>query len=151
MVEINKEIPLTFADPVALDVVDKSSGEIISINATPVTIIPMVKFKTNFTDNTVTNDAEYNNKPYEIDDSMYVPLKDLLKMAERQKVPLKLVETFDGLSDEEVIQAINQDGESVSVVSSNDDISSDVSTVKSEETSNLEISEPDAGTASGEE
>lgn len=151
MVEINKEIPLTSAEPVALDVVDKFSGEIISVNATPVTIVPMVKFKTNFTDNTITNDAEINNKPYEIDDSMYVPLKDLLKMAERQKVPLKLVETFDGLSDEEVVQAINKDGESVSVVSSNEEIASNEPTVQSQGELNQAISEPDAGTAVSEE
>lgn len=149
MTEIKENSSL--AEKISVEVVSSETGEVKELNATPVLVIDkVVKFKTNYTDNTKTLDCEVNVKPYEIDDSMYVPLRDLLKMAEKQKIPLKLVETFDGLDDKEVIETISKDGTDVSVVSSNEEIASNEPTVQSQGELNQAISEPDVGTTISE-
>lgn len=58
------------------------TGEFIeSKSVQPVTIVQaeQVKFRTNYTDNSVTNDSEHNSGEYIVDDSEYIDFKELLK------------------------------------------------------------------------
>lgn len=112
MTDIKNSISL--AEPVALEVVDRSTGEIISYNAIPVVTVGEQKFKTNYTDNSVTNDAEINSGEYVIDDSEYIDYKKLLlrskkcgdKAAKAFLENIPVVDNVGGIAEEALDEAI---------------------------------------------
>lgn len=113
------------------------TGEFVeSKQVQPVTIVQaeQVKFRTNYTDNCVTNDAEHNSGEYIVDDSEYIDFKALLqRSAQCTKRP-----TIDKLID----KISSQVGGIDVVNSANGFTESEVDDITSEELSTSETFGP---------
>lgn len=108
------------------------TGEFIEIGKVqPVTVVESVKFRTNYTDNVVDNDAERNSGEYIIDDSQYIDFKKLLqRSAQCSKNPSEgvadflsqfpVVDNVGGIDEKDLQNVINNNGMEVSEVSSNE-------------------------------
>lgn len=108
------------------------TGELFDVTKVqPVTVVESIKFRTNYTDNTVDNDAEINSGEYIIDDSQYIDFKKLLqRSAQCSKNPhqgvadflsqFPVVDNVGGIDEKDLQNVINNNETEVSEVSSNE-------------------------------
>lgn len=114
------------------EILNKLTGEILDIDkVTPVTVVEEQKFKTNYTNNTIDNDAEKNSGKYIIDDSQYIDFKKLLqRSAQCSKNPhqgvaeflsqFPVVDNVGGIDEKDLQNVIDNNEMESSEVSSNE-------------------------------
>lgn len=120
------------------NVINNLTGEILDIaKVQPVTIVShdTIKFKTNYTDNTVDGDAEVNSGDYIVDDSQYIDFKKLLARSSQctkqdfdflSSIPV--VDNVGGVEEKELDDIINASDMLVSVDKSDELSTSDAKT-----------------------